>query len=940
MPEDKGSSYSQGASAARSGINAARRAGRTTRDIVRGVSRAKNWKVKAIAIIAVLLLLLLTAVLVGGTNSTSMDATHFLTAEDAEKINVPETMDELESVYTKVRSLETTSKLAAIIEQERMKSRQSTEDIVRKNYSSYSDITIECDTDDSPVFICDDIDGYGTPYVEGGPGAGSSITGTGAERIAQTAEMYAWPEGTAKKKYCLEASSKAKGYNGYEAMFHRHMGYPTWSGAHNDHLKRGACCCHSANAIASEAIGLADGKRLPSLMLPNKDKIKKLKNYGFEVFNYSGNEADLVRGDIVTFATSSYHHVAIYLGNGLVCDGGLTHGNFPRIRKGPHKKSGTSVYKVIRYTGDGGASAQTATTGPQASYTELTTLQTLSKSTGTWKAIDAPKGYATQSFAYNGGTYYLLHITSGKTGGGGYVYSYDSSMNNLGRSPSKQVLRHGNGAAYCTKDNLIYSVTTRYVGNNVKAVKVDPATLKTVGTVNLKHGSSAIAYDRVTNRFITSSGAKNGKASGTGYLYIYEPDLKTPAGIKTIKKMRWATPGDIAAYNGIIYVNISAGDQNFGNNHVDMYSEETGEYLGSYDCPYGEIEGVDIDDAGQLVLSFRDEGGQFIQFTGINTSGSAGARGGIVSQSDLEILSAYSISLANTELRFAEQNSTEEKDGVTLSHRYTDLNGKPVKLYWFGNDKGKINYEGDLKAKVKDWNFYHTKTEIIEKGKSIKITLSEKAAHELCEDFFELDPKAVYVNSLAEPGSIAEGSGVSDDEGMLLDDGITTNAEAIYSLSSNTAHTLYTGQVSRGDITGGIGLFPGGTMNFPLPDGKWTKTSDFGHRPSPGAGASDNHPGIDLGAKEGTPIYAACDGLVTIAGSYSGYGNAVVVKKGNMEVVYGHMSQVLVPNNTSVVTGQKIGLVGNTGISYGAHLHFEIRINGTPVDPAPYLGLN
>ena len=126
---------------------------------------------------------------------------------------------------------------------------------------------------------------------------------------------------------------------------------------------------------------------------------------------------------------------------------------------------------------------------------------------------------------------------------------------------------------------------------------------------------------------------------------------------------------------------------------------------------------------------------------------------------------------------------------------------------------------------------------------------------------------------------------------------------------------------------------------YPLIGTMGTISSPFGRRSSPGGIGSTNHAGMDIAAGTGTPIASALAGTVTTAGWYGGYGNAVVVDSGNgLSIVYGHMSQVLSSVGQVVQKGQQIGLVGSTGNSTGPHLHFEMRNNGDPFDPAPYLG--
>ena len=99
------------------------------------------------------------------------------------------------------------------------------------------------------------------------------------------------------------------------------------------------------------------------------------------------------------------------------------------------------------------------------------------------------------------------------------------------------------------------------------------------------------------------------------------------------------------------------------------------------------------------------------------------------------------------------------------------------------------------------------------------------------------------------------------------------------------------------------------------------------------------HTGIDLVEPFGSPVLAADDGVVALVGSSSsGYGNYVVIAhSGGLNTLYGHLSTSLVRVGQSVTQGTPVGLEGSTGNSTGAHLHFELRINQSPVNPAPYL---
>ena len=110
--------------------------------------------------------------------------------------------------------------------------------------------------------------------------------------------------------------------------------------------------------------------------------------------------------------------------------------------------------------------------------------------------------------------------------------------------------------------------------------------------------------------------------------------------------------------------------------------------------------------------------------------------------------------------------------------------------------------------------------------------------------------------------------------------------------------------------------------------------SGFGMRIHPIYGIVKMHPGIDFTAPQGTPIYATGDGVITTAGGGTGTGNHVIINHGyGYETKYLHMVRVKVRNGQQVKRGEVIGWVGNTGASTGPHLHYEVHINGSPVDP-------
>ena len=115
-------------------------------------------------------------------------------------------------------------------------------------------------------------------------------------------------------------------------------------------------------------------------------------------------------------------------------------------------------------------------------------------------------------------------------------------------------------------------------------------------------------------------------------------------------------------------------------------------------------------------------------------------------------------------------------------------------------------------------------------------------------------------------------------------------------------------------------------------------SSGFGRRKAPKAGASTYHKGVDWATATGTPVYASSGGVVSKAGWGRGYGYVVYIDHPDgRQTRYGHLSRVLVSAGQSVSQGQRIALSGNTGVSTGPHLHFEILVGGSQVNPLNYL---
>lgn len=111
-------------------------------------------------------------------------------------------------------------------------------------------------------------------------------------------------------------------------------------------------------------------------------------------------------------------------------------------------------------------------------------------------------------------------------------------------------------------------------------------------------------------------------------------------------------------------------------------------------------------------------------------------------------------------------------------------------------------------------------------------------------------------------------------------------------------------------------------------------TSYFGKRKSPFTGRRVMHEGLDIAANTGTPVIATADGIVSRVGYSPGYGKKVTIDHGyGYRTIFGHNSKILVKSGQRVKRGDRIALVGNTGQSTGPHVHYELRMNGVPIDP-------
>lgn len=134
-------------------------------------------------------------------------------------------------------------------------------------------------------------------------------------------------------------------------------------------------------------------------------------------------------------------------------------------------------------------------------------------------------------------------------------------------------------------------------------------------------------------------------------------------------------------------------------------------------------------------------------------------------------------------------------------------------------------------------------------------------------------------------------------------------------------------EVGAVDLSGGFELPVSGTL-----------TSGYGYRTDPFTGERSIHSGVDIAAEKGTLIKSALSGVVEVAEKSGGdYGNYIIVNHGGFKTLYAHCEDLKVTKGQCVEAGENVATVGSTGRSTGPHLHFEIRIGDTKIDPTPFV---
>ncbi len=188
---------------------------------------------------------------------------------------------------------------------------------------------------------------------------------------------------------------------------------------------------------------------------------------------------------------------------------------------------------------------------------------------------------------------------------------------------------------------------------------------------------------------------------------------------------------------------------------------------------------------------------------------------------------------------------------------------------------------------------------------------------------------------------------LKDDASTLTDDSYYKSLNTFYALKDTASSGLTFQQTAnpnlgvRATLSDFAALDSEGTSNVP---DMWPIlgpiNSGFGEREDPilGNGEGEFHKGVDIGSPDGTPVHAPAGGRVVMAGMGSGYGREIEIDHGNgIVTVYGHLQGYNVVEGQNIVKGEVIGFVGHSGRTTGSHLHYEVRVRGTAVNPHKYL---
>ena len=254
---------------------------------------------------------------------------------------------------------------------------------------------------------------------------------------------------------------------------------------------------------------------------------------------------------------------------------------------------------------------------------------------------------------------------------------------------------------------------------------------------------------------------------------------------------------------------------------------------------------------------------------------------------------------------------------------------------------GQINYL-DVLFGAKDFQDFFTRMDLLKRVIQqdydlVQVVFAEKTAIETSQKELEKDKaaKEKLVSAASDRKKEAEKKQAAKQ--AIIDKMENDRATQERIINENLAASKEVEQMIRNSRyqPASPALSGSGTFNWPI---SGPITSPFGWRVHPITGASRFHSGIDIGGDYGETIHAAGAGIVSYAGWISGYGYAVIIDHGGgISTLYGHNQALLVSEGQSVSQGQAIAECGSTGNSTGPHCHFEVRVDGEPVNPMGYL---
>lgn len=298
---------------------------------------------------------------------------------------------------------------------------------------------------------------------------------------------------------------------------------------------------------------------------------------------------------------------------------------------------------------------------------------------------------------------------------------------------------------------------------------------------------------------------------------------------------------------------------------------------------------------------------------------------------------AIQTKLTGTEEQIKTNTAILTKAEKNLSERSQILNKRIRDIY----QNGQLSYL-DVLFGANDFGDFTTRMDILKRimNKDIELIVKVKAERELIlqkKEQLENDRQSILElkQAAVEKKSVIESSKKQQESLLASATSDRDAAEQAYQELLETSRKIE--QMIRRSQAGNQGP-TGGTGSMMWPTDATEITSPYGWRTHPIWGTQRYHSGVDIGADYGDSVRAADGGVVIYADWMGGYGKAVIIDHGNgISTLYGHNSQLLVSEGQRVRKGEVISRVGSTGDSTGPHLHFEVRQNGSPVDPMNYV---